>query len=496
LKTYLRKLPAILVATATTPNVFAAATANPDSFTLPQGEEYLLIDVLENDSTDELEGSLYVDSIDTTSYNGGTIVVDTDSSYPNIYYYPPDDFEGEDFFTYTAHDGSVAYGDDALVTITVEGGVTEDPESIVYTERELRVAERLDSVCSSLGESGPEALVAACEAEGSERLAAIQQLMPSQLPSQGNYSVELQHNQFQNITARLVQLRAGVTGVNASELSLNFEGNPMLTQGVAQLLSNTRGGGASADESQSMGRFGVFINGSGSFGDRDTTVDELGFDFSTGGISAGADYRISDELVLGGALGYVSNEMDFESSRGDQDITGYTLSAYGSWYQSENAYIDGILSYGTNNFDMTRHIQFGTTDVKARGDTDGTEFAVSIGGAYDFNREALNFGPFARVNYIKADIDAFEENSAGGLELAYDSQEVESLTTLLGGQAAYVVSTSYGVITPQVRFEWAHEFKHDTRNIPARFLNDPTSGRFEISTDDPDRDYFNLGLGV
>jgi outer membrane autotransporter protein len=497
LKTYQKVLPAILAATAVTPNVYAEATVNADTFTMNQGEASILVDVLANDSTDNVEGYVYIVSIDSTSAQGGTIVT-ADAGYPNIYYYPPSEsYVGTDTFYYTANDGTSEYGSTALVTITVVGEVTEDPETVVLTERERRIATALGNACASLGEGGgPAALVAACNAEGAERLTAIQQLVPSQLPSQGNYSVELQHNQFKNITSRLVQLRAGATGASASDLSLNFKGQSSLTQSLAALLSNTRGGGASADEAQSMGRLGVFINGSGSFGDRNTTDDELGFDFSTSGISAGVDYRISDELVFGGALGYASNEMDFENSQGDQDIKGYTLSAYGSWYQSENVYIDGILSYGTNNFDMTRHIQFGTTDVKARGDTDGTEFAVSIGGAYDMNRDALNFGPFVRLNYIKAQIDAFEENTATGLELAYDDQEVDSLTSLVGGQATYAVSTRYGVITPQARLEWAHEFKHDSRNITARFLNDPTSGRFEIGTDDPDRDYFNLGLGV
>ncbi|MEJ2694567.1 MAG: autotransporter domain-containing protein [Candidatus Thiodiazotropha sp.] len=382
----------------------------------------------------------------------------------------------------------------AEFTINTDGTVTTDLSGLTPNER--RIAAALDNTCDAVGQNAPAALATACSTQGAARLAAIQQLVPSQLPSQGNYSVELQHNQFMNINSRLVQLRAGATGANASDLSLNFDGQPLLTRGSAYLLSHTRGGGASADEPESMGRLGFFINGSGSFGDRDTTEDELGLDFTTEGISTGVDYRVTDEFVVGGALGYVSNGMDFENSRGDQDITGYTLSAYGTWYQSENTYIDGILSYGTNSFDMTRHIQFGATDVKARGDTDGTEIAVSLGGGYDFNRNALNFGPFARLNYIKARIDAFEENSADGLELVYDSQDADSLSSLLGGQATYVMSTRYGVITPQMRLEWAHEFKHDSRYITARFLNDPTSGRFEIATDDPDRDFFNLGLGV
>jgi outer membrane autotransporter protein len=497
-KTYQKIIPSILAAATFAPNVFAVATSNPDSFTLDQGGPYVPLDVLANDTTDSDSPFLTIDSYDFYSAEGGTIELVSDDNYEQLLYTPPSDsYVGTDTFTYAAADDT-GYGSSALVTITIVGEEISEPEVIELTENESKVAAALDKICVSLGEgeTRPEALTAACNATGSERLTAIQQLIPSQLPSQGNYSVELQMNQFMNITSRLVQLRSGVRGIDASNLSLKFEGQPLLTRGFASLLSKSQGGGAGSDESQFPARFGMFINGSGSFGDRDTTDQELGFDFSTTGITVGADYRVTDDLVFGGALGYVSNEMDFDNTRGDQEITGYTLSFFGSWYQSENIYIDGILSYGTNNFDMTRDIQFGTTDVKAQGDTDGTEISASIGGGYDFNRGSINFGPFLRVNYIKANIDAFEEDSADGLELAYDSQEVDSLTSLLGGQVTYAISTSYGVVTPTARVEWAHEFKHDSRNITARFLNDPATGRFEIGTDSPDRDYLNLGLGV
>ena len=75
---------------------------------------------------------------------------------------------------------------------------------------------------------------------------------------------------------------------------------------------------------------------------------------------------------------------------------------------------------------------------------------------------------------------------------------MESLTSILGGQLSYAISTSNGIFTPQLLFEWAHEFKDDSRFITARFLYDPSSTPlpFNLATDAPDRDYFNLGVGL
>jgi outer membrane lipase/esterase len=493
-KFYQKTIPAILVTTAIIPNVYADSIANPDSATMNQGESSVEIPVLDNDTSTNIEYTgLYISEYDNISSQGGTISA---AASPNalIYSPPSDSFTGTDTFTYMAFDEPDYGSSIATVTVTVVATSTQSPASVVLTAKEQRVATALDDVCKSGSAKG--ALIDVCNATGAERSTAIQQLIPTQLSSQGSYSVELQHNQFMNITSRLALLRAGITGASTDGLSLKFDRQPSLTKALASLQSAMRGGGASADEPQSTGRLGFFINGSGSFGDRDSTVSELGFDFSTKGISTGIDYRISDELVFGGALGYVSTGMDFENTRGDQDIKGYSLSAYGSWYQSENLYIDGILSYGTNNFDMTRQIKFGTTDVSTQGDTDGTEYALSIGGAYEINQGALNLGPFARINYINAEIDAFQEYSTSGVELGYDKQNVESLATMIGVQASYAVSTKFGVVMPYTRLEWAHEFKYDSHNITAHFLNDPASGRFSIGTDDPDRNFFNLGLGV
>jgi outer membrane autotransporter protein len=366
------------------------------------------------------------------------------------------------------------------------------------SENEKNTAEALDNTCDALegGTEGLEALAAACSTTGDEALTMIEQVTPNQIASQGNNSVEIQHTQFTNINLRMFKLRGGAIGASANDLALNFDGQPLVNKGLAYLLSNATGGAASADEPSPLGRLGLFINGSGSFGDTDSTDDELGFDFDTAGITAGADYRITDTLILGGALGYVSSDFDFDNNQGDQDVTGYTVSAYGTWYQSEKVYVDGILSYGWNDFDMERRIIFGTTDVTAEGSPDGTEFAASIGAGYDFNYGAFSFGPFGRVGYIKAEVDDYEEDPAGGLEQAYEEQDVESLTTLLGGQVSYAISTRRGVFLPQLRFEWAHEFEDDSEIIVARFLNDPTSGSFNVGTDDPDTDYFNLGAGV
>ena len=137
----------------------------------------------------------------------------------------------------------------------------------------------------------------------------------------------------------------------------------------------------------------------------------------------------------------------------------------------------------------------------ARSETDGSQYAFSLSTGYDFTARGFTFGPYGRINYLKADIDAFQEhidntNPGFGLALSIDDQDVESLTWVLGGQGSYALSTRFAVLLPQVRFEWEHEFLNDRRTVTARFVSDPANTPILLDTDRPDRDYFNFGAGL
>jgi outer membrane autotransporter protein len=94
------------------------------------------------------------------------------------------------------------------------------------------------------------------------------------------------------------------------------------------------------------------------------------------------------------------------------------------------------------------------------------------------------------------DVDGFRETGAGGLNLAMEDFDATSVTTTLGGKISRVINTDWAVLVPQLRFEWEHEYDNDATRLLARFAADPTRTAFGIETDDPDRDYFRLGLGV
>jgi outer membrane autotransporter protein len=310
-----------------------------------------------------------------------------------------------------------------------------------------------------------------------------------------NLAVLVTTVQTHNIGIRLSALRRGATGVSLSGLSLNVDGQSVPLGSVTALLLGPGGGGASADNSL-LKRLGVFVNGQGSFGDQDTTSGETGFDFHTAGLTVGTDYRVTDNLVLGGAFGYLTTKQTFAANSGEFSTKGYSISTYGSFFLTEKFFVDGIATFGWNDYDTARNVPIDTTTATAKADTDGTQFALSVSTGYSLDFGALSVGPTLRVDYIHVHIDSIQEQGAGIYDMNVNSQNLNSVTTALGARLSYVISTPVGVFVPMVRAEWQHEYSGDSRLVTGSFVADPLATPFSVSTNNPDRDYANLGAAI
>lgn len=247
---------------------------------------------------------------------------------------------------------------------------------------------------------------------------------------------------------------------------------------------------------------GVFVNGAGGWDDREQTISDPGFDFDTQAVTGGLDYRLLDSLVVGAAASYTRINSAINDNSGAVDVDGYSVSLFGTYYIEDRFYLDALVSAGRNKFDTSRTVVFGDADQQALSSPDSDEYAAGIGSGYDFNFGQLTLGPFGQFNYVRAEIDGFEEQPAtpGGLAsgslLSIDDQTIDWLTSVLGAQTSYSTSTSIGVFVPQARVGWVHEFKYDDHAISGQFINDPTNTTFAAPADDPDRNYYSVAVGV
>jgi outer membrane lipase/esterase len=347
---------------------------------------------------------------------------------------------------------------------------------------------------------------------------ALRQVASEEVATQGRNAVE---TSTRTIAARLAALRRGASGINIQGLNIQeprLPGTLVAVLGPFAAASSTTPTTTTDTPSRFAG-LGLFANGLFSVGDKDPTSNEAGFNFHTYGVIAGIDYRFTPKLVLGAAFTYqsINNDLDNTSTLvrgvptsvngGSADTQSFGVLLYGTYYVLEQFYIDATLGFGWNDYRLDRVIRYDLGETIspvnqiARADPDGHQFSFSIGAGYDFRHGAWTFGPLARLQYVKLNIDGYQEKinttiPGFGWALALDSQDVESLTTVLGGRASYAISTGLGVLLPQVRLEWEHEFKNDSRILMAQFVNDPQRQPIPFTTDSPDRNYANVGVAL
>jgi outer membrane lipase/esterase len=137
-------------------------------------------------------------------------------------------------------------------------------------------------------------------------------------------------------------------------------------------------------------------------------------------------------------------------------------------------------------------------DIRATGSTDGRRYSGSMGLAYDMEAGPVSFGPYARLRWSRTKIDGYTEADAAntGLALTFSSSRTTSLASVIGARASYAISFPWGVVVPQARIEHEHEFKDDPRTITTRLALAPNGGTFQVRSDAPDRNAWNIGAGV
>ncbi|MFM8356780.1 MAG: autotransporter domain-containing protein, partial [Gammaproteobacteria bacterium] len=333
---------------------------------------------------------------------------------------------------------------------------------------------------------------------------ALDALAPEEITGAVNSLLRYTTVQHGNLSQRINGLRYGVKPIDFGGLNLQFDEHMIAGKDLERFLTDLVGGAASADED--FARWGFFGNGSFSKGDKDATVNESGFGFDGAVLTLGTDYRLRDNLFVGGAFGFNDLTADFDTG-GGLDFQSMSGSLFGTWLYQDAGYVDALVTWGSSETETRRRVVYddaiGSVDRTAEGDTEGTVVLASLSGGWDFERQALVYGPHIGLNFTESQVDGFDETGADGANLSIPNQETRSLTANLGVHASYTLTPSFGVLIPHVRLDWVREFEDDAETINVRFLSDrfsedptnPTSP-FAVRTDAPDADYLSWSVGA
>jgi uncharacterized protein with beta-barrel porin domain len=379
---------------------------------------------------------------------------------------------------------------------------------------EVAMAEALDNACAELQGSGtltPEeqdlldqCLALAAASGGSPGLVAeaLTEMLPDVAETQAQTGQTAVNAQFDNLKGRLVALRSGQTGNSFSGLALVGSGGSVPLFGLVQsLLADEE---PAAEEDAGFSRWGVFASGSIGRGENEPGDNVPSYDYDINGLTLGVDYRKTDNLVIGAAVGYTSQDTDLADDQGTVEMRGFSVSGYASWYLKDSWYVDGVVSLGRNDFDNRRRITYvlpgSVVDTEARADFGGSDRSVTLTFGRDFAKAAWGGGVYGRMFYSRLGFDEFEEEvedgNGEGLGLRVESRTVTALSTVLGGKVSYTHSADWGVLIPLAQLEWQKEHKSDPELFRAFLIDDPTGTPILITGEPLDSSFFRVGVGL
>ncbi|WP_299774071.1 autotransporter domain-containing protein [uncultured Pseudoteredinibacter sp.] len=390
---------------------------------------------------------------------------------------------------------------------------------------ERSLAESLDNLCPRLAEvdqlnplSGAQKnLLTRCnglldpDLSDEDQAAALQAIAGEEVAALLSTATDFASVQQSNIRTRLTQLRRGGGGIDLSGLNIQTDSGTLNGNLLASALSSKLGGAASGDEDTYLlesSRWGVFLNGNILYGDKDKTDAQNGYDLDVKGLTMGLDYRITDNTVAGLAIGFADTDLDYKQNGGTMDAESQFVTAYGSYYDDKNYYIDVSVTRGNSDYDMLRRVEykdmFGQVNAQIDSSTSGRQLLATFDAGYDFIKGPFIIGPNLGVSYNKTNIDQFNERGNSGLELAYGSQEASMQSASLGWHSSYTMLRDWGVLTAQFNGNYYRDIKNDEDQVIASFVHDPFGDSnsplapMVVRTDAIDKSYmtFNLALAA
>ncbi len=338
---------------------------------------------------------------------------------------------------------------------------------IAKTPNQRSVAKALDQVVQ-----GPDAadLLAFLDALPIESLpAALDRLAPEELGAIFSISRSAANTQAFTVLHRLDEIRAA----SRDESLEPVLGGPAKEMKEIFPVEAPRGG--------------VYAQGSGEFVNVGNTTNARGYDFDSGGVTIGADYKVTHNFVTGVLVNYTRATADLTNSgriEADSIRGGIYASVFGA-----GGYLSAYVGGGYNSYDTKRNGLQG----KAKGSPDGGEFNALIATGYDAHVGALTVGPIAYWQYTYTEVDAFRER--GSLApLNVRSQNSQSSRTNVGIRLAYEVPVGGAILTPEVRATWQHEFGDRSFATTSQFgFGGPD---FSVHSSEIGRDSLALNVGL
>ncbi|HEY8521317.1 MAG TPA: autotransporter outer membrane beta-barrel domain-containing protein [Gammaproteobacteria bacterium] len=375
-------------------------------------------------------------------------------------------------------------------------------------------ARELAHTANELQGLGPTVASLGLDLEGLGR--ALRWTAAEELAAQGAMATQFANGQLATLAARLTALRFGPSVVGTTTFHDRLRrSSPLFAQA---------GEPEPADPDaprETFSPWGGFLNYGFGYGTKTPTPLEDAFDFDGSEITLGIDYRLRNNVVLGGILGWTRQDIDFDEAASPISVVDGSIDAKGKSFivfalaQGERLTVSGSLGVQSLDYGVDRHIQYPSfnpdiesTNSLARSEPRSDIETATFGLGYAFTWTRLTLEPYYSLEHLDITVDAFAEERSierfsnredtHRFELSVSGQDVKSLKSTIGVRFQYVVTPRLGFIVPFWTVAAHREHEDRSRTITSGYavLADVLGSQtFELPTDAPPQHYYTVSAG-
>ena len=301
------------------------------------------------------------------------------------------------------------------------------------------------------------------------------------------------------VDRRLGQLRQGDTGAGGLAFSPADGGGGTMFASMAGGLAQLAGGPATANDAAgeggarpSWGKASVWAQALGGWGSIGSDGNTPRANVSAGGLMVGVDKILSEQWVVGGALGYASAwaRSPGASVFGAND----QATVYGGWRQGA-LFADAQASYTHADYQTRRTVVFGTFGQSAHGKPSGDDGGLVVRVGSSLKVGVVLFEPSVGLDYAHLGRSAFSEQGAPIVGLRLASQQVDVVQPSIGARVATEWRPRADLrVGAEMRARYFHDVGDGAVPVTASFL--AGSGSFTTDGAYPGRDSVRVGAGA
>ena len=152
--------------------------------------------------------------------------------------------------------------------------------------------------------------------------------------------------------------------------------------------------------------------------------------------------------MSGVALRFGNDDIDFGNVKNSLGIDAVSLTLYGSHLLREDKFIDSLIGIGSFKTDIVNAV--GSTSTE--GTRDGKQIFSSFKIRETFKKNKLNFTPNIKLDLGFTSLSDYSEN--GSTNLKFDSQDIGTIITSLGGAVDSSSNLRNGTFKPYLEYDY------------------------------------------